>query len=703
MNLKEIDLKHSYESDCGDLIELFYEPVLNCAIKYCRLAGFFSSSSLAIAARGLSSFIKRGGKYLLVCNPKLSNEDAKAINDSIESIQENISLDFDNLSNEFERNHVKALGWMLANGYLEIKLAIIYDENGNAVSGEDTSKYGIFHQKVGILTDSEGNSISFSGSINESATAWLNNDEEFKVFRSWDASKHFVDSDLKRFQSYWCDEKNKTRIYNLPDAVKNKLIEFSEDFDIESISVQKYLALKKGSGDYSQSSSIPLFGYQQDALNKWISNGYQLLFEMATGTGKTRTAIACVSYLLANYRRLLVVVSCPQSTLARQWGKEFDELKVKTDRRVIVDSTNPQWRSKLNDALLELDNGFIDTLLVLTTHASSSKEDFINAIESVCSGTTSVFVGDETHWLGAKKLRNALLNSYKYRIGLSATPSRWYDDLGTQHLINYYGNDNFEFSIFDALTTINPFTGKTFLVNYMYHLIPIMLDEEEGMEYKKLTRQLIRAFAIKDNSDEANDKYQRLLIKRADLVKNADAKFIALENLLRQMEDEDNLRDLIIFVSPQQKERVKEILNRRNIMSHELTEKQGTSKKIEFGGKSEREHIIQCFKDGRYKVIVAIKCLDEGIDIPTASRGIIMASSTNPREYIQRIGRIIRQSHGKTRSHLYDMSVLGCEYLSEEENNIDKKLREKEVIRIREIAKNALNSYDAELIINNYK
>lgn len=701
MLFKDLNLEQSYESDAGNLIETFYEPVLNCATKYFRLAGFFSSSSLAIAARGMSSFIKRRGQLLLVCSPILSPKDAEALTGATEYTLD-VQLDFDNLESELERNHVKALGWMLSNGLLEIKLAVIVDDDGRVKASDNISKYGIFHQKVGVMEDSEGNMISFSGSINESATAWLKNDEEFKVFKSWDSTRSYVESDLKKFQSYWLNHKGKTRVFNLPEAVKAKMIQYSCDFDTDSISVDKYLSSKNASQTEDKKPAISLFSYQQEAVQKWIEHDYNLLFEMATGTGKTRTAIACIANRLAVSKSLIIIVSCPQSTLAQQWGGELSNLGIVVDKTIIVDGTNSKKAEQLHTALLEIQTGFTDTILILTTHVSASKQEFTSLMEKASQFVDVLFVGDEAHWLGAGKLKRALSKNYKYRIGLSATPTRWFDDDGSLLLRTYFGNNSFEFTIAQALQTENPLTGRPFLVKYKYQLIEVKLNEDEGMEYQEITRKLVRAYACRQHSDEALERYENLLIKRAKIVQNADSKYGELDRLLSRMAKDDDIRDLIIFVSPQQKDTVKDILSEHGIRFHELTEKQGTRRRREFGGLSEREHILKCFQEGQYQVIVAIKCLDEGIDIPTASKGILMASSTNPREYVQRIGRIIRQSPGKNRAYLYDMSVLGCDYLSDDERQLDEKLRRKEAVRIREIATNAINGYDAIQILNNY-
>ena len=703
MTFRNLEIKRSYESDSEDLIETFYEPVLKCAVKYFRLAGFFSSSSLAVAARGMAQFIKNNGHFLLVCNPLLSKEDAETLSHSPETLPQNIHIDLNNLKDELEKNHVKALEWMLANGMLEIKLAVVYGSDGKAVTSENIYQYGIFHQKVGILFDDYGNTISFSGSVNESATAWLKNDEEFKVFRSWDDTRDFVDSDLKRFQSYWSNNKTKTRVFDIPAAIKEELIQFSYDFDIEKLTVRKYLTTRSTKKQKEAKNTINLFSYQQDAVNKWIANDYRLLFEMATGTGKTRTAIACLAHLLSTGNKLAIIVSCPQNTLARQWGEEIHNLKVKVDSCIFADSTNSKWFTQLSTDSLRLENGSIDSLLILTTHVSASKSKFTELMKSLSKTTDIVFVGDETHWLGAGKLKDALLPEYKYRIGLSATPSRWFDEFGSSLIVDYYGNSNFEFTIADALSTINPLTHKTFLVNYMYHLVDVKLNEDEGIEYQRLTHLLIRAYAVREKSEEKQERYQRLLMKRADIIKNAESKYDALDNLLDKLSETGSLHDIIIFVSPQQIDQVKCILAKKNIRSHELTERQGTTKRVEFGSISERQHILKCFKEGQYNALIAIKCLDEGIDIPTASTGILMASSTNPREYVQRIGRIIRQASGKKGATLYDLTVLGCDFLSDEEQKLDNKLRDKEAVRIREIAMNALNSYESETILNQYR
>ena len=702
MSFKDLHIKTCYESGVDDIIEDYYVPVLGAAMQYDRIAGFFSSTSLAVVARGIADFIVNGGKMRLITSPRLNGEDAEivkkiATNDSSLKLSD-FGLDLENLENEFEKNHVKALGWMLTSGLLEMKLAVVFNDDGSICDNETISEKGLFHQKVGILKDTEGNELSFSGSINETASAWVNNDEEFKVFKEWDAREYF-ERDRKRFDEIWNGERKNVKVYNLPSAIKSNIIRYSSDFDRDSISLKRYRATRLKRFDFKSDKS--LFFYQADALNKWKSNDYKLLFEMATGTGKTRTAIAGIKHLNQTRRRLITIITTPQNTLSKQWKDEVEAQKLLFDESVIVDGSVPKWNVLLVKLLLKNGAGMADHICLYTTHNTASSEKFTNAfLQNLQTGTDVLFVGDETHWLGARKFQQALLPCYKYRIGLSATPSRWFDDVGTAKLVDYYGNASFEFTIKDALTEYNPITGKHFLVNYHYFISKVSLDEDESEQYKAISAKISRLWTLKENNSDAALSLERLLEKRANIIRNASAKYSQLELILNALQEKGRIENLIIFVSPQQINEVLGILASRGIIFHKLTEKEGTTPEQRFGNKSEREHIISKFKSKDYQAIVAIKCMDEGIDIPTADVGILMASSTNPREYVQRVGRIIRQSPNKLSAELYDICVDTVHSVNDDIAELERKIRAKEEIRLREIAENAINSIDVLTVIN---
>ena len=703
MSYKDIDIQACYESGTSDIVEDFYEPVLMASVSYDRIAGFFSSAALAIASRGLYGFIKNRGKMRLVTSPILSGEDAEIIRKVTESPEKltdiDLGINLTNICNEFVDNHVKALGWMLREGLLEMRLAVITNNN-RPCTVEEINKSGLFHQKVGILRDVDGNELSFSGSINETASAWINNDEEFKVFKAWDDSREYYQKDQSRFEEIWNGQRQNLEVFDLPSAIKDKLIQRSSDFDIEKISIKQYRRSKANSFDF-KNSPISLFYYQANALNKWKDNTYRLLFEMATGTGKTRTAVAGISRILATSKRVVVIISTPQNTLSKQWKEnEVEPLGVHFDRSEIIDGTVKDWKSKLSSILLDNATGFADHCVIYTTHSTASSEKFTSTmLRDLSKDSITLFVGDEVHWLGARKLRRALLSRYNFRIGLSATPSRWFDDEGSQYLVDYFGGKNFVFSIHDALTEINPITGKHFLVNYYYHISKVGLNAEETAEYKNITQQMLRLASKIEADPEAEERYERLLEQRANIIKNADEKYNILDKLLDELNAKGRIENLIIFVSPQQINNVMETLVQKKIIFHKLTESEGTCREKKYDGLSEREFIIKRFKSGDYQVLVAIKCLDEGIDIPSADTGILMASSTNPREYVQRIGRIVRQGANKTFAHLYDMCVGKVDTLDDDEQKLENKIKQKEIIRLTEIANNAINVTDATEII----
>jgi superfamily II DNA or RNA helicase len=700
MSFKDIEIKSSYETGIDDLVEDFYIPVLCDAVRYDRIAGFFSSSSLAIAAVGIVGFLKQGQKMRIIACPKLNKHDADAIRmaeiNPEKYLEEYLEKDLYLCEDIFEQQHVNALGWMLAKGILEIKIAFVYADGKLCMDNE-----GIFHQKVGILYDEDRNIISFSGSVNESANGWLKNIEEFKVFRSWkeEQRKEYMEPDIKKFNEFWNSKRSYVSMYSIPEAVKNRMITFSNDFTKDMVLAKRY----KKERIYKESiNKLSLFYYQKEAIKKWKNNNKLLLFQMATGTGKTRTAIGAITEILYKIEKLLIIIACPQGTLSLQWKNEIDELNIGIEKSFILDGTNSKWKSEVKEAVLKLEIGYYSSVAIYTTHKTCSKKEFISTIEN-CGHTIKIlFIGDEAHGLGSSVHRKGLIDRYDYRIGLSATPSRWFDESGTEIIEKYFGNSSYEFSIADALTEINPLTKKTFLVNYYYLLKFIELNDREIENYRKISNEVTKLRKYAKDSDEYADMLENLLFKRANIIKNAEAKYEMLRDILDEIGE---IKNTIIFVSDQQIDNVIKIMGDYKISAHRLTQKEKTVPDIKYGGKTERQDIIDKFKAGKYRVLVAIKCLDEGIDIPTASSAILMASSTNPREYVQRIGRVIRQAKGKRYATIYDISIKPCSKKlgNQELEAFEKMVMEKERNRLIDISTNALNNAEALQLIDSVR
>lgn len=640
MSLRDINISTNYETteDSRKLVDEFYIPVLDQAVRYYRIAGFFSSSSLAIAAKGIEGLVHNGGKMYLLISPELSDEDYRVIQEH-GKITEDISIFSDFELDRAVNENVQALAWLLDSGRLEIKIVV----------GKKKST-SLFHQKVGVVFDADNNIVSFSGSINETAQAWLNNIEEFKVFRSWeDGQLDYLQSDLAKFLAYWKNERPALAdVYDIPEAIKKKIIEIKPRDVMDLNIMRRYRKDKK-----NEDNKLSLFPHQERAVKAWTDNGYSLLMEMATGTGKTRTAIGCILQLLKEHTPTLYIVATPQNTLSRQWKADVEKLGIVFDYAAIIDGSNAKWRKDLEFLLMDISDGNIKNAIIYTTHDTSSSDKFISIIKENKYNTRIVFVCDEVHAIGSAKQREALLPEYEYRIGLSATPQRMFDETGTQLIVNYFGNASFEFTIADALSTINPITGKPFLNCFYYYPIFVGLSEKEEKDYAKISKQI---GVILNSEDRDEDKLQRLYDRRADICKNAVGKYDALDNLLEEMRP-STIEDSILFVSDAQIVPCFDILTEKKIRRAKITEKESATKVVDEQGDTERQAIISQFVNHQLQMLVGIKCLDEGIDIPNARIAILMSSSTNPREYVQRVGRVIRQAPNKKESVIYDFIV----------------------------------------------
>lgn len=669
--LKDVNIKFKYDSDKDDLVNGFYIPVLSNSVEYYRMSGYFSSSSLAISARGIADFIIHGGKMKLLCNAQLTKEDYEVIEntnqDSVEYIERLFIEDLHNIEDQFIKNHVEALGWMLNNGFLEIKIAIPND------------KKGIFHSKVGVLKDNEGNAISFSGSDNETASGWLYNIEEFKVFKSWDSGEEkYVSSDLDTFFEYWNGVTKRTNVIDLPSAIKRELIEFAPVSRKELVVVSKRTR-----------RPIHLREYQDDAIDSWFAHDCRGLFEMATGTGKTITALSAFKQLESTKDKLVTVIACPQLHLIDQWIKDVENFH--SGKILKASSKEKNWKHKLSALPRDFYMGLENKVVIMTTHDTLSSDFFIKKIKKIKSD--KLLIVDEAHGIGSSKRLNGLIEDYNYRLGLSATPKRWFDEEGTQAIYDYFGDVVYDFDIKRALTDINPDTGKTYLTPYYYYPIIVDLTSEEYSEYRDLSTKIAQAIARKKNNHE-KISLSALCNRRQRIINNAENKYCEFRKLLKEHE---NIDKLIVYCSDKQIDKVQEILNEEDIIpQHRFTHKESSSKTMKelF---SERESILHNFEKGNYKALVAIKCLDEGVDVPVAENAIILSSTSNPREHVQRRGRILRNAPGKDHATIYDFLVF-----PKEKTDIGSKIMKKEIKRYKEFAELAINSLDCLEILDKY-
>lgn len=678
MSLKDLHLRNAYDSDFDDILNDFYIPALSNSIKYKRLAGFFSSSSLAVAAKGLSKFIATGGYMELICGAKLRKADVEAIKEGYENparvIERMMMEDLENLEDEFIQDPVRALGWMVANNKLEINVAVVVDENGAPMDRENVEKRGIFHQKVGILEDSEGNKISFSGSDNETASAWQVNIEEFKVFRGWkEYEKDYLDADLERFKKFWNGTSKRTKVINIPTAIKEKLIEMAPD-NVEELDLEKWSKRR----DNEKEEKVELRGYQLQCIDNWIAHDYRGFFEMATGTGKTYTALGCLNRLLKERGKLATVITCPFGHLVEQW---VDDLKDFELNGVKAYGSYNQWKDSIADAILDYNNGYSNAVIILTTHDTFFSENFIKIVQMI--DDEILLIADEVHGLGSPERRYGLIKNYVFRIGLSATPTRWFDDEGTQVLRDFFGDTVFDFPLNKAIE-------RGYLTPYEYHPHFISLAPEELEQYQRETKRIAREYA--KNKGEESNWLELLSIIRQKIVVNAVEKYRVFGEIVNTQKD---LSLCLVYCSPEQIDSVQEILNGKGIINHRFTARESIA---------ERKELLTGFSEKAYDVLVAMNCLDEGVDVPATRIAIIMASSGNPRQYIQRRGRILRKYPRKDKAIIHDFVIIAN--ISKETDpdlyQLERKIMRKELKRYEEFAKSSMNYLEALNLIYPY-
>jgi superfamily II DNA or RNA helicase len=679
-------IKGHYSGQGKNIANEFYIPLLKRSNKYCRLSGYFSVSSLIVSAAGLVGLIRNNGTMKLVVgahdiSPELieifnmSKENGEYL---LEEYTKKILTDLDKVEDFFSKKRLEALAWMLAANKLTIKVAIpkrTFLKRGN----------GIFHEKLILLEDSDGCKISSIGSANETYQAYRENGESLWVDMSWKpGGLEKINEIDKHFETIWQDQHPDYFVFSFPEAIKKKINYRFKKYEIPGSDPDE---------ESNSTSSISFRDYQHDAINKWMNNDFKGIFEMATGTGKTFTALGCLQELI-DIGKLVCVISCPGNALVQQWKREVNNFGSTSEILIADSSSGTSWKDKLTDALIEVSIGYKQSLIVITTHNTLSNKSFVNIIKNRPNKVNLFIIGDEVHRLGAQTWSGGLLDDYKYRLGLSATPERAFDDIGTNKIIDFFGGVVCKFTLHDAITKTNPDTGMTYLTPYKYVPYFVSLNNDELEEYIEETRKIIRLSYRENKNNSEKNVLELLLFKRADIVKSVKEKYNVLEEIIDCLGVD--LKWTIIYCSPDQIDHVMNILYNNQIIAHKFTGEEGTSPYEKYGGISERDYLLKKFANGDYQVLVAMKILDEGIDVPPARVAIFMANSSNPLQYIQRIGRVIRRFPEKQEAFIYDMIVIPRpKSLPEDLQKYEKQIFEKELLRYQEISQNANNSVEA--------
>ncbi len=697
MSFKDILLLKQYKTYKNDIVKEFYTPLLQQAILYQRAVGYFSSAALIDLTKGISGMIKNRGKIQFIVSPFLSQDDIDAINKGYEKkkiISDALLREFKEPENYFQEERLNWLAYLIETGFLEIKVAFT----------PPNKSLGMYHEKVGIVTDKYDNKIVFTGSLNETINAFHNNYESIVVFNSWEESRGYAQEMQIDFEKLWNNEETDLEVIEFPEVVKDKFRAIRKN------ELNLTIEIVDDTENSKINSNIPhipdgfmLRDYQIEAIDKWEEYGYRGIFDMATGTGKTYTGLGAAVRLFENNKKLAIIIVCPYQHLVEQWVEDIELFNIKPIIGYST-STQKQWRKRLADATLDFSIGVIDTFCFVTTNATYSSKFVGDQMTQL--GRNTLLIIDEAHNFGSLGLRKCLYSHIEFRLALSATLDRHGDSEGTLCLREYFGNKCIEYNLKRAI-------DEKKLTPYYYYPVVVYFNDDEREQYREISYFVSKeCHRNKYGELSITARGKRLLLQRARLVAGARGKLDVLRNLMIKYKDETHILvycgatkvQTFDFDSPEVDEYgERQIVAVSKILGNELKMKVTHFTSNESA--QEREIIKRRFATADpYQAIIAIKCLDEGVNIPRIKTAFILASTTNPKEYIQRRGRVLRLAKDKPYAVIYDFVTL-CRPLDEvNPYSVDfaceRALARRELLRIKEFGEIAENARDSDDLIN---
>ncbi len=676
----------------GILLESFYKRSLSQAAGYRRAAGFFSSSVFQAAEEEFIDFFRRGGAMELICSPLFNGPDVRPLWDGLYADKEWRARPIDDVRSVASSRRARwMLAWAVANRRLEIRIAVV-------LKGQQA----IYHEKIGLFDLGGGGLLAFEGSANESASAYVGNYERVVVHGRHNGRARFAEMVRQNYERLWANETPGLEVISLHEALRRRVIQARSDRMVEKPEDEKTTsALPEVPPEMLRlPPRLQIRDYQEGALSGWFKAGGLGIFAMATGTGKTITALATLEALFRKVGPpLVIIIVAPYLNLVRQW--------IGVARTFGLDPINcsgPRagWAATADAALFLVNSGTRPVLSFVTTNstfAESAFQDLLGRIQ-----VRTVLVADEVHNLGARALQRALPARVRLRLGLSATPERWMDEEGTQAIRDYFGDVVFALSLEGALQLRPPV-----LTPYAYHPVLVPLDDDEREQYLRITRQLGRLM-VDPTAENLSDMALALLLKRARLVACARGKLTVFEQIIAPYRDTSfNLvycgdgRVEVESVSARavagvpETDVVRQVEAVAQVLGHGLGMNVATYTAETSG--EDREVILRDFSEGRKNALVAIRCLDEGIDIPQVRRAFILASSTNPQQFIQRRGRVLRRAEGKDSAEIFDFVVVPpLDEISQgtAEYTVLRRLVSREMARVVEFARLAENGPQAQ-------
>ena len=716
--LKDCSFQLTYSSGLTHEPKEFFTEALIESTSFDLGLGFFSTSGIRCLAYGFALFIANGGRMRVVINHILSEQDKQAIEKGqsgiIDNLEDKILNDVTQLCNTLSRQDEQ---------FFNCFSYLIFVKRIEFVATVSTQG-GLGHDKYGVFTDERGDKVAFSGSANFSETAMELNSETITVFTTWKSpdyvkdletkfndnwqedNDHLIHIPISKVTSYIKDRFGFIKLKNLLDREIDlrDVDEIDSTYPITSKPLPEYLVDKIEFKEQEPRFPFPSErSIQINAYEAWIENNRNGIFAMATGSGKTVTALNCLlkQYKENGFYKAIIVV--PTRALALQWE---DEVKHFNFQNIISTHTEKDWKNLLSRYTTQSLLNQRKNIVIITTYATFIRKHIQDFIRSTKGIESFVFIADEAHNLGATGPIKHLPHSIKFRIGLSATPERIYDEGGSQKLYDFFNSEppkyTYRFTMKDAIWKSDP----PILCHYEYYPLFVSLTPDEMEQYNLITEKL-RKF-IDPETGQYKKEAEMLLMARKRIIHKAANKKVKVAELLDEQKKKGNLNYTFVFV-PEGYEPDYAIIDDYDIDNediHIIDEYSQMFRERRYSyhqyisGLDDAQSILDSFERGDIQILLSMKCLDEGVDIPRAQNAIFISSTGNPRQFIQRRGRVLRTCKGKDMAYIWDLIVMPPN-ISESASSVERNLFSGEVRRILNFA--ALSDNKIEILYGELK
>lgn len=711
--LKDLEYPESSEYRSGSSFEpiQFFLDALSESKKFDLLLGYFSSAAFSVLSLGFVKFLTNGGKMRMVINNILSQKDKDLLVSSNDKNLDELSFNdvvtiMDSLD-EHGEHFFNCLAWLIKEKRIEIVVI------------KPVGKSGISHFKSGLFSDGK-EKIKFTGSANFTAAALLENLEEVSVKRSWihETETKAIDEFETAFENYFTGRANNIQIvpYDLIEVALEqkygdkdlneliedgaKLVEKKRILSNKNLKLTK--TLKKLSDEIFSIQNEPRFpypqgprDYQQKAYERWVEYNKKGIFAMATGTGKTITSLNC---LLEEYRKTnsyYAIILVPSKALLEQWIEEVSQFNFSN---VIVIGGGHDGMQLLPNYASNFKSDLKKDIIIISTYASFSSDKFLKSFNKIQNDF--ILIADEAHNMGASQIKKVMSHlTIPKRIGLSATPKRKYDPEGTDAICEFFNDQPpfcYSFGMKRAMKE-----GR--LTDYYYYPRIVHLDEDEKEEYVELSNTLLRFFDFEQGKFKDSPIVESLLLRRKTIIHQARRKIPAYKEILKELDQRDKLKYVFTYVpvgsSREEEENNEDIANKFVYQYLKAAQEVKPNLRASTYTSETEDRIskIRGFSEGKIDMLLAMKMLDEGVDIPRTEVGIFASSTGNPREYIQRRGRLLRNHDEKKFAYVYDMIVAPiASHDNENLYRIERNMVRNELIRVAYFASLSMNFYESK-------